>query len=171
MSACSFLGVELSLYEGPQWWICAIVWWCRQRKERPLCLDSKEHHELLSKVGECHSYGSDCGEWVQDRLRTCPHIYLSRLFFCLHLIITRLLSFFLSFFLSFSFDLFLDYQKKLMSRVFFVIIRQGNFVRISLETFSILQFCTPRKVKVRVPPASSRFENGCCKLRSRVTTP
>ncbi len=67
-----------------------------------------------------------------------PHIYLSRLFFCLHLIITRLLSFFL----SFSFDLFLDYRKKLMSRVFFGIIRQGNFARVSLETVSVLQFCS-----------------------------
>jgi len=106
MAACSFLGVELSLYEGPQWWIYAIVWWCRQRKERPLCLDSKERHELLSKVRRV----SQLREWLRrvsaGAIAYLPHIYLSRLFFCLHLIITRLLSlisFFLSFFFSFFF--------------------------------------------------------------------
>jgi hypothetical protein len=75
---------------------------------------------------------------VRERLRTCPTFTCP---VCFSVCIPLLHVFLLSFFLSFSFDLFLDYRKKLMSRVFFGIIRQGNVARVSLETVSVLQFC------------------------------
>jgi len=90
---------------------------------------------------------SQLREWLRrvsaGAIAYLPHIYLSCLFFCLHLIITRLLSFFLSFFFSFFFIWSISrLQEEVDVTCFFCIIRQRNFARVSLETVSILQFCS-----------------------------
>jgi len=102
MPACSFLGVESSLYEGPQWWICAlcVVMPATQRAAIVSWFQGASRTVVQSRRV------LQLREWLRrvsaGAIAYLSHIYLSRLFFCLHPIITRLLAFFLSFFFIWS---------------------------------------------------------------------